>query len=253
MDSNSIVVTGGGGFIGGHLVGRLLDEGRPVRSIDHKPLDDWYQVHSEAENMCLDLRLADACSEALRGASEVYNFAADMGGMGFIESNKALCMLSVLINTHLLQASVAAGVERFFFSSSACVYAEEKQSSANVTALQESDAYPAMPRTATAGKSSSANACAVTFGRTSASTPMSPVTDIVSRRLERLTDRWLSDATSSRLSYDRQFVTGRGHLEVSSLHWSGAAVAGFRGATGGICRRGGAWRCLGRDLAHSRW
>jgi nucleoside-diphosphate-sugar epimerase len=145
MDSKSIVVTGGGGFIGGHLVGRLLEDGRPVRSVDHKRLDDWYQVHSEAENVCLDLRLADACYEALSGASEVYNFAADMGGMGFIESNKALCMLSVLINTHLLQASVAAGVKRFFFSSSACVYAEEKQISADVIALKESDAYPAMP------------------------------------------------------------------------------------------------------------
>jgi nucleoside-diphosphate-sugar epimerase len=145
LDEGRVVVTGGGGFIGGHLVGRLLDEGRVVRSIDHKPLADWYQVHGDAENVCLDLRLADACDKAVAGASEVYNFAADMGGMGFIESNKALCMLSVLINTHLLQASVAAGVERFFFSSSACVYAEEKQSSADVTALQESDAYPAMP------------------------------------------------------------------------------------------------------------
>jgi nucleoside-diphosphate-sugar epimerase len=102
-------------------------------------------VHEGAENACFDLRLADACSEAVQGTAEVYNLAADMGGMGFIESNKALCMLSVLINTHMLQAAVNAGVKRFFFASSACVYAEDKQLTADIPPLKESDAYPAMP------------------------------------------------------------------------------------------------------------
>ena len=145
VTQQSILVAGGGGFIGGHLVGKLLEQGHGVRSVDLKPLKDWYQVHGGAENATLDLRLADACREAVQGTTQVYNLAADMGGMGFIESNKALCMLSVLINTHMLQASVAVDVERFFFSSSACVYAEERQLTADVEPLKESDAYPAMP------------------------------------------------------------------------------------------------------------
>jgi GDP-D-mannose 3',5'-epimerase len=145
VSQQPVLVAGGGGFIGGHLVGRLLEQGRAVRSVDVKPLDDWYQVHEGAENACFDLRLADACREAVQGTSEVYNLAADMGGMGFIESNKALCMLSVLINTHMLQAAVNAGVKRFFFASSACVYAEDKQLTADIPPLKESDAYPAMP------------------------------------------------------------------------------------------------------------
>lgn len=145
MNRKLIVVAGGGGFIGGHLVAALLEHGDVVRSVDVKPLDDWYQVHEEAENLCLDLRLSDACEEAVGGASQVYNLAADMGGMGFIESNKALCMLTVLINTHMLQASAEGEVERFFFSSSACVYAEDKQLLAAVEPLKEGDAYPATP------------------------------------------------------------------------------------------------------------
>ena len=140
-----VVVAGGGGFVGGHLVADLLREGLQVRAIDVKPLEDWYQQPNGAETVQLDLRLADACREAVRDASRVYNLAADMGGMGFIEENKALCMLSVLINTHLLQAATHAGVERYFFSSSACVYAADKQVNPDVTALSEADAYPAMP------------------------------------------------------------------------------------------------------------
>ena len=140
-----IVVAGGGGFIGGHLVARLLDQGFAVRSVDVKPLTDWYQVHDDADNLVADLQLADACAQAVEGASEVYNLAADMGGMGFIENNKALCMLSALINTHMLQAATQAGVRRFFFSSSACVYAEEHQTTAEVIPLKEEHAYPAMP------------------------------------------------------------------------------------------------------------
>jgi len=145
MNRNLTLVAGGGGFIGGHLVGRLLEQGSAVRSVDVKPLEQWYQVHDEAQNRRLDLRLAGDCNEAIQGASEVYNLAADMGGMGFIESNKALCMLSVLVNTHMLKAAVDVGVERFFFSSSACVYAEGKQLTSKVEPLNEGDAYPAMP------------------------------------------------------------------------------------------------------------
>jgi GDP-D-mannose 3',5'-epimerase len=140
-----VLVAGGGGFIGGHLVKEMLESGLEVRSVDLKPEADWYQVHEGAENLVLDLSRADDCAVAVQGASQVYNLAADMGGMGFIENNKALCMLTVLINTHLLEASRASGVERFFFSSSACVYAADKQVDPNNPGLKESDAYPAMP------------------------------------------------------------------------------------------------------------
>lgn len=143
--AGSVLVAGAGGFIGGHLVGELLQDGISVRAVDAKPRERWYQLHSKAENMELDLRLLPDARAAIAGVNEVFNLASDMGGMGYIESNKANCMLSVLINTHLLQASYDAGVERFFFSSSACVYAEGKQSSAAVEPLRESDAYPAMP------------------------------------------------------------------------------------------------------------
>jgi nucleoside-diphosphate-sugar epimerase len=116
-----------------------------VRAVDIKPIEEWHQRFDEAENLCVDLRLREACEEAVAGMGLVYNLAADMGGMGFIESHKAACMLSVLINTHLLLAARDACVERFFFSSSACVYAEDKQRSADVLPLGEDDAYPAMP------------------------------------------------------------------------------------------------------------
>ena len=141
-----IVVCGGGGFIGGHLVADLLKQGhRDLRAVDIKPFDEWYQVFPNVENVQLDLQDKAACEQALRGAAVVYNLAADMGGMGFIENNRALCMLSVLINTHLLMAARKFGVERFFYASSACVYAADKQVSPDVIALKESDAYPAMP------------------------------------------------------------------------------------------------------------
>jgi GDP-D-mannose 3', 5'-epimerase len=145
MASEKIVVCGGGGFIGGHLVADLLRQGMKVRAVDLKPLQDWYQLFPEAENLQLDLQEKENCERAVAGCSLVYNLAADMGGMGFIENNKALCMLSVLVNTHLVMASKDADVERFLFSSSACVYAADKQTDPNVTALKEEDAYPAMP------------------------------------------------------------------------------------------------------------
>jgi GDP-D-mannose 3',5'-epimerase len=145
MSGELVVVTGGGGFIGGHLVRDLVRQGKRVRAVDMKPLGEWYQVAPEAESLVLDLSGREACEQAAAGASQVFNLAADMGGMGFIEANKALCMLSVLINTHMLMAARSAGVERYFFSSSACVYAADRQTSPDVTALAEGDAYPAMP------------------------------------------------------------------------------------------------------------
>ena len=141
-----ILVTGAGGFIGGHLIADLRRQGHQhLRAVDIKPIGEWYQRFDDVENVSLDLSRADACDLACHGARYVYNLAADMGGMGFIELNKALCMLTVLINTHMLMAARKAGVERFFFSSSACVYAAEKQTSAAVIPLREPDAYPAMP------------------------------------------------------------------------------------------------------------
>jgi len=141
-----IVVAGGGGFIGGHLVADLLLNGYSrVRAVDIKAEDDWFQVHGNADNRRLDLREKPACTEALSGAGAVFNLACDMGGMGFIETHKGDCMLSVLINTHLLMAAAEAGVGRYFYSSSACVYAAGKQDRTDITALREEDAYPAMP------------------------------------------------------------------------------------------------------------
>jgi GDP-D-mannose 3',5'-epimerase len=141
-----IVVCGAGGFIGGHLVAQLRQAGAThVRAVDLKPLDEWYQKFDDVENLTLDLSRLENCQQAVKGAHTVYNLAADMGGMGFIELNKGLCMLTVLINTHLLMAAREAGVQRFFYSSSACVYAADKQTDADVAGLRESDAYPAMP------------------------------------------------------------------------------------------------------------
>jgi len=144
--SNKIVVAGAGGFIGGHLVQQLLATGEAsVRAVDLKPLDEWFQRDPRAENIAADLQDLHACRRVLHGASTVYNLAADMGGMGFIENNKALCMLSVLINTHLLMAAREAGVHRYFYASSACVYNAAKQAVPGIPGLAEADAYPAMP------------------------------------------------------------------------------------------------------------
>ena len=140
------VVCGAGGFIGGHLVNSLLASGaNMIRAIDIKPREEWYQVSSDVENLVLDLRDRDNCQRAAKGADVVFQLAADMGGMGFIENNKALCMLSVLTNTHMLLAARDAGVQRFFYSSSACVYNAEKQKTPEVIPLTEEDAYPALP------------------------------------------------------------------------------------------------------------
>ena len=146
LKGQKAVVCGAGGFIGGHLVQNLLASGvEVIRAVDIKPLDEWYQVSQDVENLSLDLKDKDSCLKAAEDADVIFQLAADMGGMGFIENNKALCMLSVLTNTHMLMAARDKGVERFFYSSSACVYNAEKQTSPNVVALKESDAYPALP------------------------------------------------------------------------------------------------------------
>lgn len=141
-----MLVTGAGGFIGGHLIGRLRDRGcAAIRGVDLRPVADWFQSFPDVENQVADLRDPAACRTASDGMTVVFNLAADMGGMGFIETHKADCMLSVLINTSMLTAARDAGVDRYFFASSACVYAADKQASADVRPLKESDAYPAMP------------------------------------------------------------------------------------------------------------
>lgn len=146
MREGKVVVCGAGGFIGGHLVMDLIRRGcTDLRAVDVKPLDDWFQVSDAAENLTLDLRRREACLAALADARMVYNLAADMGGMGFIEFNRAQCMLNVLINSHLLEAARELGVERHFFTSSACAYNVELQRDPDVMALKEADAYPAMP------------------------------------------------------------------------------------------------------------
>ncbi|HYK34991.1 NAD-dependent epimerase/dehydratase family protein [Alloacidobacterium sp.] len=146
LTNERVVVCGGGGFIGGHLIKALLDKGiNVVRAVDVKPLDEWYQKNREVENLSLDLRDKDNCYKTAEDMQVVFQLAADMGGMGFIENNKALCMLSVLTNTHMLMAARDCGVERFFYSSSACVYNGERQKSPEVIPLSEEDAYPALP------------------------------------------------------------------------------------------------------------
>ena len=146
MDNELVVVAGAGGFIGGALVEDLRRQGYPrIRAVNIKPLEEWHRRFSYAENLVLDLSLKESCETAVRGAARVFTLAANMGGMGFIENNKALCMLSVLINTQMLLAAHEAGVKRYFYSSSACVYNAEKQKDAANPGLKEEDAYPALP------------------------------------------------------------------------------------------------------------
>jgi GDP-D-mannose 3', 5'-epimerase len=146
IKGQKVLVCGAGGFIGGHLVKTLAASGaRGIRAVDIKPLDEWYQKTAGVENLSLDLKDKENSYRSAEGADAVFQLAADMGGMGFIENNKALCMLSVLTNTHMLMASKDQGIKRFFYASSACVYNGEKQVNPNVVALKEEDAYPALP------------------------------------------------------------------------------------------------------------
>ena len=146
LKNEKVAVCGAGGFIGGHLVKALLDQGvNVVRAIDIKPLEEWYQYSNDVENLSLDLKDKENCYRAAKGVTAVFQLAADMGGMGFIENNKALCMLSVLTTTHMLMAARESGVQRFFYSSSACVYNGDKQKNPEVVPLKEEDAYPALP------------------------------------------------------------------------------------------------------------
>jgi len=139
-----IVVTGAGGFIGGSLVRYFHDQGfTHLRGVDKKPLPEWYQRVPGVECLSMDLSQEKNCIRAVEGAKEVYNLAADMGGMGFIERFRVECMRSILINTHMLESAYRAGVERYFFSSSACAYNISLQQDPDVRALKETDAYPA--------------------------------------------------------------------------------------------------------------
>jgi GDP-D-mannose 3', 5'-epimerase len=139
------LVAGGGGFIGGHLVKKLIEQDHQVTSVDIKPIDNWYQVHDVFNSPNTDLSEKSNAIQSLDSIDWVFNLACNMGGMGFIENNKALCMESVLINTHLLQASRDLGVKRYFFASSACVYAASHQNSLDFSPLKEDDSYPAEP------------------------------------------------------------------------------------------------------------
>jgi nucleoside-diphosphate-sugar epimerase len=145
MSPGTIVVASAGGFIGGYLVATLRDEGRPMCALNINPMDPWYQVFDEVDSQVADLKLLDHCMRACQGAEVVYHLAADMGGMGFVENNKALCLLSGLTNTHMLHAAQVAAARRFFYSSSACVYDADEQRCEDVVPLREEDAYPAMP------------------------------------------------------------------------------------------------------------
>ena len=143
--NKNVFVAGAGGFIGGHLVEKLLSYGAKIVAVDIKPLDFWFQIFEEVENHSLDLKNLENCEMSTIGCDYLFNMACNMGGMGFIENNKAECMLSVLINTNLLLSAKKNKIKKYFFSSSACVYNADKQNNSFIDGLKENDAYPAMP------------------------------------------------------------------------------------------------------------
>lgn len=146
LSDSRVVVTGAGGFIGGWLVREMIAHGaRTVRAVDVKPKEAWFQIQSSAENVVADLHAPDACARACDGMDHVFNLAADMGGIGFIEGNKAACMASVVINTNMLLAALKTKPARYFYSSSACIYPAARQHATDDAPLREDDAYPADP------------------------------------------------------------------------------------------------------------
>ena len=148
MNKNKkILIVGAGGFIGGHLIKKLLDNGNSIVAVDLKPKEYWFQDFDNAENhYATDMKDISNCRKVSTGVDFVFNMACNMGGMGFIENNKAECMLSVLINTNLLIACNENKVQRYFFSSSACAYNETMQQDVFIKGLKEEDAYPAQPQ-----------------------------------------------------------------------------------------------------------
>ena len=145
MTKKKYLVCGAGGFIGGHLVESLVNEGHEVVCVDNKPYEYWFQISESNKNYSLDLKEYENCLTVTDGVDYIYNMACNMGGMGFIENNKAECMLSVLINTNLLRSCLINKVKKYFFSSSACVYNTTKQKTNFIPGLKEEDAYPADP------------------------------------------------------------------------------------------------------------
>tara|TARA_B100001741_G_C16538559_1_gene593201 strand:+ start:1231 stop:2238 length:1008 start_codon:yes stop_codon:yes gene_type:complete len=140
------LIVGAGGFIGGHLVKKLFESGHQVRAVDIKPKELWFQDFEEVENFySMDMKNLENCKEVTKDIDYVFNMACNMGGMGFIENNKAECMLSVLINTNLLSACRDNKISKYFFSSSACAYNQSKQKDVFIEGLKENDAYPADP------------------------------------------------------------------------------------------------------------
>ncbi len=141
----TVLVAGAGGFIGGHLVSKLIKKKYKVTCVDIKPKKKWFQVFQKTKNYSLDLKSYSSCLKVTKNIDYVFNLACNMGGMGFIENNKADCMTSVLINTNLLRASRKRKIKKYLFSSSACVYNADKQRHSSNPALKEKDAYPAQP------------------------------------------------------------------------------------------------------------
>ena len=139
------LIAGAGGFIGGHLMKRLQLDGHEIICADIKPISSWFQVSDKNKNVSLDLKDFKNCLQVCDGVDYIFNLACNMGGMGYIENNKAECMLSVLINTNLLRAGLQNKISKYYFSSSACVYNASKQNDTFIDGLKEEDAYPAMP------------------------------------------------------------------------------------------------------------